>query len=79
MCLVFVLTFQSIIYKLPEEIVNEKIRKKKIEYERKIGKAVSKRLLASLKYAIFITNIPKEKLDSKMIGTLYKMANRIDI
>ncbi len=70
---------RMIAYKLPEEIANERIRKKKLEYKNKTGKAPSKKLLTSLKYAIFITNIPKEKVESKMIGTLYKIRWQIEL
>jgi len=68
-----------IAYRLPEEIANERIRKKKIECKRHAGKEPSKKMLASLKYAIFITNIPQEKIESKMIGTLYKIRWQIEL
>lgn len=68
-----------IAYKLPEEIANERIRKKKIECKRHAGKEPSKKMLASLKYAIFITNIPQEKIESKMIGTIYKIRWQIEL
>ncbi len=68
-----------IAYRLPDEIVNERIRKKKVEYKRKKGQAPSKEMLLSLKYAIFITNIPKEKVSAKMIGTLYKIRWQIEL
>jgi len=36
-------------------------------------------MLSSLRYAIFITNIPKEKVSAKMIGTLYKIRWQIEL
>ena len=68
-----------IAYRLPQEIANERIRKKRLEYKRRGVNAPSKELLASLKYAIFITNIPKDKVCAKMIGTLYKIRWQIEL
>jgi len=46
---------RMIAYRLPQEVANERIRKKKLEYKRRKGKAPSKKLLASLNYAIYST------------------------
>ncbi len=70
---------RMVAYRLPEEIASERIRKKKAEYKRRKGKAPSKEMLSSLRYAIFITNIPKEKVSAKMIGTLYKIRWQIEL
>jgi hypothetical protein len=70
---------RMIAYRLPQEVASERIRKKKLEYKRRKGKAPTKKLLASLNYAIFITNIPKEKVSAEMIGTLYKIRWQIEL
>ena len=68
-----------ICYRLPKDIADSRVRKKRAEYTRRCSKPPSKELLESLKYAIFITNIPKEKVSAKMIGTLYKIRWQIEL
>jgi len=70
---------RMICYRLPEDVVTNRIRKKRAEYKNRGLNPPSKKLLANLKYAIFITNIPKEKVSSKMIGTLYKIRWQIEL
>jgi len=52
---------------------------KEAEYKKSGANPPSKELLESLKYAIFITNIPKEKVSAEMIGTLYKIRWQIEL
>ena len=68
-----------ICYKLSKDVADSRIRKKKVEYRRRCVNPPSKELLESLKYAIFITNIPKEKVSAEMIGTLYKIRWQIEL
>ncbi len=68
-----------ICYRLPEDVANNRIRKKRVEYKNRGLNPPSKKLLESLKYAIFITNIPKEKVSNEMIGTLYKIRWQIEL
>jgi len=70
---------RMICYRLPNDVVNNRIRKKRAEYKRRGANPPSKELLESLKYAIFITNIPKEKVSAEMIGTLYKIRWQIEL
>ena len=70
---------RMICYRLPKDVVNNRIRKKRAEYKRRGNNPPSKELLESLKYTIFITNIPKEKVSSKMVGTLYKIRWQIEL
>jgi hypothetical protein len=66
------LPVRIIIHKTPKKEYLERIRKisKKIKDRKK--KEISKDYKERLKYSIFITNIPKNKLEGKYIGTLYK-------
>jgi len=70
---------RMICYRLPKDVADSKIRKKKAEYKKSGANPPSKELLESLKYAIFITNIPKEKVSTEMIGTLYKIRWQIEL
>ena len=68
-----------IAYRLPEEVRKDRVRRKKLEYKRRYGKIPPKKLLKSLQYSIYITNIPKEKVSAKMIGTLYRIRWQIEL
>jgi len=70
---------RMICYRLPKDVADSRIRKKKAEYKKRAVNPPSKELLKSLQYAIFITNIPKEKVSAKMIGTLYKVRWQIEL
>ena len=68
-----------ICYRLSKDVADSRIRKKRAEYKRRGVNPPSKKLLESLRYATFITNIPKEKVSAKMIGTLYKIRWQIEL
>jgi hypothetical protein len=68
-----------ICYRLPKDVADNRIRKKRAEYKKRGVNSPSKDLLESLKYAIFITNIPKEKVSAEMVGTLYKIRWQIEL
>ena len=68
-----------ICYRLSKDVADSRIRKKRAEYKRRGANPPSKKLLESLRYAIFITNIPKEKVSAKMVGTLYKIRWQIEL
>ena len=70
---------RMICYRLPKDVADTRIRKKRAEYKKKGLNPPSKELLANLRYAIFITNIPKEKVSAEMIGTLYKIRWQIEL
>lgn len=67
-----------IIFPVKKDIVNERLRKKKIEYKNR-GKTISKTIIASLSYCFMITNAPIEILKTKDIYDIYRIRWSIEL
>lgn len=63
---------RMIIYRAPDCVVNERLRKLHKNEKRKNCKT-SKAKLNLLRFTIFITNVPIEKLPTNVVGTLYRL------
>ncbi len=67
-----------IIYRLPEEIVNERIRKARKTATKK-GRVLTQEQVAWLHFSFFITNVKKEIWPTGVIGTIYRIRWRIEL
>jgi hypothetical protein len=65
-------------YRAPKEVVNER-RRKAHKKAREMGRTLSKAKLDLLSFSLFVTNIPQEKLEAKMIGTIYRLRWEIEL
>jgi len=67
-----------ILYRQPQDIVNKRSRIANKNAKRN-GRTISKSKKNSLKYAIFVTNIPKEMISAEIIGTIYRLRWEIEL
>jgi hypothetical protein len=72
------LTVRLTVYKVSEEVYNERVRKLKKSYA-KSGKTPSKRLLKLQKYVMFVSNIDREMVSKEQIGTLYRLRWQVEL
>lgn len=63
---------RMIIYRAPDCVINERLRKLHKNEKRK-NRKTSKAKLKLLRFTIFITNVPREKLPKNVVGTLYRL------
>jgi hypothetical protein len=70
--------FRMIAYKVSEEVSNERRRKVRRTAVSQ-GRTASDGLLARCDYVILITNVPKEHLEAKIIGTIYRIRWSIEL
>jgi hypothetical protein len=61
-----------IIYKIPLEEHKNRVNKIDKRLKQAKDKRISESYKKELAYSIYITNIPKEVINGKIIGTLYK-------
>ena len=66
------------VYKVSEEVYNERVRKLKKSYA-KLGNTPSKRLLKLQRYVIFVSNIERDMVSKEQIGTLYRLRWQVEL
>lgn len=67
-----------VIYRQPENITAERVRKARKNIRKK-GQTLSKKQLLLLSVSIFVTNVPKEILQAEVIGTVYRLRWEIEL
>ncbi|MGL4502292.1 MAG: IS4 family transposase, partial [Planktothrix sp.] len=67
-----------IMYRLPEEVVNKRRREAK-EKAKKRGRTPSKKQLALLEFALFVTNVSDSIWSAEVIGTIYRIRWQIEL
>jgi len=69
-----------IIYRAPDSVVNERIRKAAANYKKKNkGKTLSKSQRNWLKFSLFVTNVTREMWSPEVVGTIYRLRWQIEL
>lgn len=67
-----------ILYRQPKEIV-EKKRREANKRAKETGRQMSSSKKLCLQFAIFVTNVPKNMLEAKIVGTIYRLRWEIEL
>ena len=67
-----------IVYRLPENVVNERVRKAR-SAARKKGRELTKEYINWLHFGFYITNVSRDIWSAEVIGTIYRIRWRIEL
>lgn len=67
-----------IVYRLPENVVNERVRKAR-KAARKKGRELTKEYINWLHFGFYITNVSRDIWSAEVIGTIYRIRWRIEL
>lgn len=67
-----------IVYRAPEEVINERIRKANANAKKK-GRQLSDSYKQWLKFTFFVTNVSREVWSPEVIGTIYRLRWQIEL
>lgn len=69
---------RMVFYRMPEDVVNERLRKAKKNAKKK-GVTLSKKYLALLQFGLYLTNVSREVFPVVIIGTIYRLRWQIEL